>query len=142
MRSILGRLASVLAIAASSAALMVATAPAAPVNAPNAQEFTLDCGTAGTLVVVVNGNGAFTPGHLVDGPGVGIPVAFGEATIVVRDAEGNVIDTIVEPPLTKGRARARGRERVTCTFTDTFTEDGVTVTISGSVTAILSGPRA
>jgi hypothetical protein len=142
MRIIIRRLASVLAIAALSTAVVAAAAPAAPVNAPNAQEFTLDCGDAGTLVVVVNGNGPFTPGHLVDGPGVGIPVAFGEATIVVRDAEGNVIDEFTEPGTTKGRARARGRERVTCAFTDSFTEDGVTVTISGSVTAILSGPRS
>jgi len=142
MPSIVRRLATLLAIAALTVALSATAASAAPVNAPNAQEFTLDCGAAGTIEVVVNGNGAFTPGHLLDGPGVLIPVAFGEVTIVVRDAEGNVIDEFTDEGATKGRARARGRERVSCTFTDSFTEDGTTVTISGSVTAILSGPRS
>jgi hypothetical protein len=142
MRSIVRRLASLLAVAVVVVGLAAGVASAAPVNAPNAQEFTLDCGTAGTIEVVVNSSGAFTPGHRVDGPGVLIPVAFGEATIVVRDAEGNVIDEFTEPGIAKGRARARGRERVTCTFTDTFTDEGVAVTINGSVTAILSGPRS
>jgi hypothetical protein len=142
MRTITRRLASVLAITALSAALAGGTAVAAPVNAPNAQVVTLDCGEASTFDVVVNGNGPFTPGHLLDGNGVLIPVAFGDATIVVRDASGEVVDTITDPGFTKGRARARGRERITCTFTDSFTEDGLTITISGSVTGFAAGPRS
>ena len=142
MRSILRRLASVLAIAALSAALTAGAAPAAPLNAPNVELVTLDCGTAGTFDVVVNGNGEWTPGHLLDGNGVVVPLAFGESTFVVRDAEGNVVEEGTEPPTTKGRARAKGRERVTCGFTLTFEEDGFIATLTGSVTGFMAGPRA
>jgi hypothetical protein len=142
MRIIVRRIASVLAIAALSAALAGGTAVAAPVNAPNAETITLDCGDAGTFDVVVNGNGEWTPGHLLDGNGVLVPLAFGELTGVVRDAEGTVVDEFTEPATTKGRARARGRERATCTFTVEFTEDGFTATVTGSVTGFMTGPRS
>jgi hypothetical protein len=140
MRSTVRRLASLLAIAALSAALSAGTALAAPTDAPNAEVVTLDCGTAGTVDVVVNGNGEWTPGHLLDGNGVLIPLSFGESTFVLRDAEGNVIDEGTEPATAKGRARGpRNRERATCTFTLTFEEDGFTATVTGSVTGFMSG---
>lgn len=142
MGTITRRLASILAITAVSAALAGGTAAAAPVNAPNAETIALDCGDAGTFDVVVNGNGEWAPGHLLDGTGVLVPIAFGELTGVVRDAEGNVIDEFTEPATTKGKARARGRERATCTFTLTFTEEGITATVSGSVTGFMAGPRS
>jgi len=142
MRTITRRLASALAITALSAALAGGTALAAPVEAPNAETIALDCGEAGTVDVVTNGNGEWTPGHLLDGNGVLVPLSFGEFTGVVRDAEGNVIDEFTEPATSKGRARARGRERVTCTFTLTFTEDGITATVTGSVTGFMAGPRS
>ena len=142
MRSILRRLASVAAIAALSAALTAVAAPAAPVNAPNAELVTLDCGAAGTFDVVVNGNGEWAPGHLLDGNGVVIPVAFGESTFVVRDAEGNVVEQGTEPATSKGKAKARGRERITCGFTLTFEEDGFTATVTGSGTGFMAGPRS
>lgn len=142
MRSILRRLASVLAIAAATVALTAGATPAAPLNAPNAQIVPLDCGPAGTFDVVVNGNGDWTPGHRLDGNGVVIPVTFGESTVVVRDAEGNVVEEGTEPAITKGSARARGRERIACSFTFTFEEDGFTVTVTGSATGFVSGPRS
>lgn len=139
MRSIVRRLASVLAIAALGAGFTAVPVSAAPSNAPNATVVTLDCGGAGTFDVVVNGNGEWSPGHLLAGNGVVIPVSFGEETITVRDAEGNVVDQFTEPATTKGRARTRGRERVTCGFTVTFEEDGFTTTVTGSVTGFMSG---
>jgi len=71
-----------------------------------------------------------------------IPLSFSEQTITVRDAEGNVIDEQVQPAATKGRARANGRERVTCSFTATFEDEGLTITAAGSVTGFLAGPKS
>ena len=133
------RLASLLAVAAISAALASATATAAPVNAPNAETVALDCGDAGTYDVVVNGNGDWSPGHDLNSNAVLIPVAFGETTFTLTDPEGNVIDQGTEPATTKGKAKAKGRARITCTFTLTFTEDGNTATVTGSVTGFVSG---
>jgi hypothetical protein len=139
MRSTVNRLASLLAIAALSAALATGAAVAAPVDAPNAEVVTLDCGDAGTFNVVLNGNGEWTPGHLLDGNGVVIPLSFSETTFVIRDAEGNVVEEGHRPALSKGRARARGREGVTCGFSVTFEEDGFTTAVTGSVTGFVSG---
>jgi hypothetical protein len=142
MRSIVHRLASLLAIAALALALAAGTAPAAPTGAPNATVVTLDCGSAGTFDVVVNGNGQWTPGHLLSGNGVVVPLSFSEQTVTVRDAEGNVIDEMTQAATTKGRARANGRERVTCSFTATFEDDGLTITAAGSVTGFLAGSES
>jgi hypothetical protein len=142
MRSIVRRLASALAIAAFAAVCTAGAAPAAPTNAPNATIVSLDCGPAGAFDVVVNGNGEWTPGHLLSGNGVVVPLSFGEQTITVRDPEGNVVDEATEPATAKGRARARGRERVTCTFSATFEDEGLTITVTGSVTGFMSGAPA
>lgn len=139
MRSIVRRLASLFAIAALALALAAGTAPAAPTGSPNATVVTLDCGGAGTFDVVINGNGEWSPGHLLDGNGVVVPLSFSEQTITVRDAEGNVVDEMTQPAASKGRARANGRERVTCTFSATFEDDGLTITAAGSVTGFRAG---
>ena len=57
----------------------------------------------------------------------------------MRDAEGNVVDQFTEPATTKGRARARGRERVSCTYSATIEDDGLTITVTGSVVGFRSG---
>ena len=51
------------------------TAAADPTNAKNAGFFTAVCGST-ELSVVVNGNGAFTPAHVVGSTSVFIPTAF------------------------------------------------------------------
>ncbi|HKG03528.1 MAG TPA: hypothetical protein VKB03_10120 [Conexibacter sp.] len=144
MRSIVRRLASLLAIAAIATALSAGTAAAAPVNAPNAQVVALDCGDAGAFDVVVNGSGAWSPGHLLDGNGVVIPVAFGEETTTVRDAEGTVVDQFTDPAIAKGKGKARARNRtsVECTYSLSFTEDGNTITVTGSAAGFLTGRPA
>ena len=141
MRSIVRRLATVLAIAALSAALAAGTAAAAPVNAPNAQTVALDCGEAGTFQVVVNGSGAWSPGHDLSSNAILFPVSFGVETTTVRDAEGNVVDESTRPATTKGQGKARASHRtpIECTYTLSFTEDGDTITVSGSVTGFVAG---
>jgi len=141
MRSIVHRFAGLLAIAALAAALAAGTAAAAPVNAPNAQTVALDCGEAGTFEVVVNGDGAWSPGHDLNSNAILIPVAFGAETTTVRDAEGNVIDESTRPAMTKGQGKARASHRnpIACTYTLSFTEDGTTITVSGSVTGFIAG---
>ena len=142
MSSILCRITSLIAIAALATGIAAGAALAAPIGAPNAVVVSLDCGTAGAFDVVVNGNGEWAPGHRLDGNGVVIPLSFGEETITVRDPEGNVVAEETEPATTKGRARARGRERVSCTYTATFEEDGLTITIAGSATGFMTGSRS
>jgi hypothetical protein len=142
VRSTIRRIAIAVAIAALAAALTAGAAPAAPTDAPNAVVATLDCGSAGTFDVVVNGNGEWTPGHVLAGNGVVVPLSFGEQTGTVRDPEGNVVDQFTEPATTKGRARARGRERVSCTFSATFTDDGLTITVTGSVVGFMTGRQS
>lgn len=142
MRTIYRRFASVLAITALAAALAAAPASAAPSNAPNAVVVSLDCGAGGAFDVVVNGSGAWAPGHVVGGAGIVIPLAFGEETTTVRDPEGNVVAEETRPAMTKGRASARGRERLSCTYSATFEDDGLTITIAGSATGFIAGRSA
>src|SRR4029450_12466940 len=51
------------------------TASADPVNAKNAGFFTAVCGST-QLQVVVNGNGVFTPAHVMGSTSVFVPTAF------------------------------------------------------------------
>ncbi|HEU4973294.1 MAG TPA: hypothetical protein VFT35_15355 [Gaiellaceae bacterium] len=51
------------------------TASADPVNAKNAGFFTAACGST-QLQVVVNGNGVFTPAHVIGSTSVFVPTAF------------------------------------------------------------------
>jgi hypothetical protein len=70
----LGRF-TLIALLASVFVVSVQAASADPVNAKKGEFVTLDCG--GTQVVVaLNGNGAFTPGHVVGSTAVLIPTAF------------------------------------------------------------------
>jgi hypothetical protein len=143
MRSTIRRLASVLAIGLIGAALAAGSAAAAPVNAPNAIQVPLDCGDAGTFEVVVNGNGAFSPGHIVGDGGVLVPFAFGDETFTLTDTEGNVLVEETEPAHAKGPAKPkRHRTVVECTYSFSFELDGNTATVSGSVTAFRTGRGA
>jgi hypothetical protein len=138
MRTITCRIAGILTICVLGAALAGGSAAAAPVNAPNATTVPLDCGAAGTFEVVVNGNGAFSPGHIVGDGGVLVPVAFGDETFTLTDTEGNVLVEETEPAHAKGRAAPK-RTLIECTYSFSFELDGNTATVSGSVTAFRSG---
>ncbi len=144
MRSITRRLASGLAIASLGAALAAGTAVAGPVNAPDAIQFTVECGEAGTFQVVGNGNGQFTPAHDLNSNRVLIPVAFGPITFTVRDAEGNVIFEETEAEAAKGNGTVPpGRTPASCSFSASFpTPEGDTATLTGTATGFISGRKA
>src|SRR2546428_13791132 len=56
-------------------AVFAQSASADPLNAKNSSVFTANCGTT-QLMVVVNGNGEFTPAHVIGSTTVFIPTAF------------------------------------------------------------------
>ena len=58
-----------------AAATIATTAAADPIKAKGALQFQVVCGSQ-TLTVVVNGNGEFTPGHIVGSTAVFIPTSF------------------------------------------------------------------
>jgi len=118
------------------ALLSVAVASAAPTKSPNAEIFELTCDNGQSYTVVVNGNGDFSPGHIIDGDGgnlIPVSLAF-EAT----DADGNVIfsDSISK----KGRMKGLTGDLIVCTFGDTFEENGEVITFTGTVTGFVT-PR-
>jgi hypothetical protein len=57
-------------------AALVQGAAADPINAKNSLTFPVTCDDGQTVQVVLNGNGAFTPAHVVGSTAVFIPQAF------------------------------------------------------------------
>ena len=98
----------------------------------------LDCDNGKTYTVVLNGNGAFTPGHDADSNSMLVPVEFGAFTGTVTDAQGNVVDQIDDPALPKGNSAKGKKDLVTCEFSFSGTEDGLTFNGSGSVTGFIT----
>jgi hypothetical protein len=136
-------------LAGATAALVVGGAATATAAPPEQEAIPLVCDDGNTYEVVVNGNGAFTPGRLVGSTGVLVPTAFGETTFRAELPDGEVIEE-TEPASAKGGGNVSAhnpRETVTCTFelTDTLEEEedglpaGTVVTISGEVTGFLTG---
>ena len=116
--------------------LSVGGVSAAPINAPNIEPIPLDCDNGASYTIVANGNGDFTPGHIIDGEGrVLIPVAF---TFEVTDAGGNII--FVETVEKKGQMKGLTDDLIVCTFSDSFEENGETFTFTGTVTLFVT-PR-
>jgi hypothetical protein len=103
-----------------SAALVLLGASTAPAAAdPKGEPFPLTCGQQ-TYMVVVAGNGDWTPAHSTTDTTMFIPVSFGDFTGTVTDANGAVVDQFTEPG---GEAKGPGRNALmTCsfTFTETF----------------------
>jgi hypothetical protein len=119
------------------ALMSVSVASAAPTNAPNVEAFLIECDNGQSYTVVANGNGSFSPGHIVAGDGrVVIPVAF---TFVAMDAAGNVIFN--ESFGKKGQRKGVAGDLITCTFGGTFEENGQTFTFFGTVTGFIA-PRS
>ncbi len=112
-----------LVIAIVSSLLLVAltggVVSAAPTQAKSASTFLLDCANGQTYTIVVNGNGDFTPGHIVDSDGRNvIPVAFD----ITATINGTVAfhDFSVKPGQKKG---LRG-DVISCSFSGSFTDPG------------------
>ena len=64
-----------LALATAVVAVLAQAASADPTNAKNSQVITANCG-AQQLQVSVNGNGEFTPAHVIGSTAVFVPTAF------------------------------------------------------------------
>jgi len=112
-------------------AVMSGAAAADPVNAKNAFRTQLNCDNGQTYDIVVNGNGAYTPAHIVGSTSVLVPFAFGEFTGMATFPDGTT-ETFTEPATSK-KAASRQRGLVNCSFSFTGTEDGVTFSATGSV---------
>jgi hypothetical protein len=135
-------------VTGATAALLVGGAATASAAPPEQEVIPLQCGDAGPLEVVTNGNGEFTSARLLDSTGVFVPTAFGEITITAVPPGGEAI-VMTSDPSEKGGGDVgpRNRPSVTCTFdfTDTLAEeeDGLPadteITISGEVTGFVTG---
>jgi hypothetical protein len=112
----------------------------------------LVCDNGDTFTVVVNGNGAFTPGRVVETNRVLVPVSCGGFTFRAVLPNGTVIEKS-EPGIAKGGGNVEARNpqpTVTCAFavTEVLEQEqdglpaGTEVTFGGEVTGCLTGPRS
>ena len=128
-----------------SLALLAAAGPAwaAPVNAPNAFPITLECDNDSTYDAVVAGNGEFSVAHDTNSRAILVPTQFGEFVGTITDEAGTVLDSFVDPALSKGSSTRERRTSTTCTFsiTETFEDPTlglITFTGSGDVTGFVT----
>jgi hypothetical protein len=130
------RLVTLGAVIALLTLLSAGVVSAAPTNAAKGQVLDLVCDNGHTYMIAVNGNGDFSPGHIIDG-GTGnlIPVSF---ELVWTDEQGSVIgsDAFSKPGVKNG---VNG-DLIACTFEETFEDQGQTYTVSGTVIGFLT-PR-
>ena len=127
-----------LVLAACSALAAVAIAPTAgadPVNAKNSQQIEATCPGAAPYTVVVNGNGEFTPAHVIGSTSVFIPTAF-DTTLTFTPPGGSTMTNHD----TSAKA-APIKNTITCTIPfQSFPSPFGTFTIEGTVTGFLT-PR-
>lgn len=128
------RLFVLLASGALAAALIAPTAGADPTNAKNALQLQAVCG-AQTVTVVVNGEGEFTPAHLIGSTSVFVPTSF-NITFTFTPTGG--------PTMTETDTAAKAapiKNTITCTIPlQSFPSPEGTFTIQGTVTGFLT-PR-
>lgn len=119
-----------LAGAAAAVAALVVAVPSATAAPTKGGEFTVTCPGEDPFTVVVPGGGPFTPAFMAGTNQLLIPYEItGEITV-----GGEVVETFSDVKRAPVPASA-----TTCSFTGTFTEDGTTVTISGTVVGVLRG---
>jgi catechol 2,3-dioxygenase-like lactoylglutathione lyase family enzyme len=128
---------ALVALLATLSLAVTQTAAADPVNAKNAGFFTATC-SGETVMVVVNGNGVFTPAHVLGSTSVFVPTAF-DLTFTFTPTEGAPeIDTA-----TSAKAHQPSNS-VTCelpTALNTVTFPEGTFTVSGTVTGFFTPAR-
>jgi hypothetical protein len=127
---------SVLVTALGLVAVLSSPAAAAPTNAKKAELVDLTCTNGAVYSIVANGNGLFSPGHILDGENNNlIPVTF---HFVGTNENGDVLfdETIAKP----GQMSGLSGDLFDCTFTKTDPDTGETVTITGTVTLFVT-PR-
>ena len=111
------------------------TASADPVNAKNAGFFTAVCGST-QLQVVVNGNGVFTPAHVIGSTSVFVPTAF-DLTFTFTPPGGGAPEVDTE---TSAKAR-QPASTVTCQLPgalNTISSPDGTFTLDGTVTGFFT----
>lgn len=117
------------------AVVLAGTSAAAADPVKHGEVLTLTCNNGlGTLQVAVNGNGAWTPGHVIGTTQILLPYELhitGSFTPPGGPAETFTDDLI-------RRAPNHGR-LTTCTFSDSGTEGGGTFAIAGTVKARVVG---
>jgi hypothetical protein len=128
------RLFALVASGALAAVVIAPTVGADPTNAKNSLQLEAVCGTE-TFDVVVNGNGAFTPAHVIGSTSVFIPTSF-NVTFTFTPTGG---ETMTETD-TSAKA-APIKNTITCTIPfQSFPSPVGTFTIEGTVTGFLT-PR-
>ena len=120
--------------AAVAAAALVAPAGADPIHAKNAMKVQATCGTK-TLTAVVNGNGKFTPAHILGSTAVFVPTTL-NLTFTFTPTGGTTMTT--HNTATKS---SRIKNTMTCIIPfQSFPSPQGTFTIQGTVTGFLT-PR-
>jgi hypothetical protein len=125
----------VVALVAVCAMVLTQIASADPTNAKKSQVLTAVCGSQ-QLQVSVNGNGEFTPGHVIGSSAVFVPTSFNLTFSFTPPGGPTMSDTD-----TSAKQSAH-KNAVTCTLPagpNTFPSPEGTFTISGTVTGFFTG---
>jgi hypothetical protein len=128
---------TLIAVFAIVVAVFANAASADPLNAKKSDVFTAKCG-ATTLMVSVNGNGEFTPAHVIGSTAMFIPTAF-NLTFSFTPTGG----TTQSETDTSAKAH-QSKNVVSCELPadlNTFTSPEGTFTLSGTVTGFFTPAR-
>jgi hypothetical protein len=126
---------TVIALFAIVLGVFAQSASADPVNAKNAGFFTAVCGST-QLQVVVNGNGVFTPAHVIGSTSIFVPTAF-DLTFSFTPSGGGAPEVDTE---TSAKVH-QPSNAVTCQLPgalNTFTSPEGTFTLDGTVTGFFT----
>ena len=124
----------IVALVALGVGVLAQTASADPTNARNSQVITAMCGSQ-QVQVSVNGQGEFTPGHVIGSTAIFVPTAF-NLTFSFTPTGGT---TQSETDTAAKRNQVKGT--VTCDIPaalNTFTSPEGTFTLSGTVTGFFT----
>jgi hypothetical protein len=113
-------------------AALAQSAAADPINAKNSLTFPADCDDGQMIQVVVNGNGAWSPAHVVGSTAVFIPQAF-DLTFEFTPTGG---ETITETDI-RSKPNVHG-ELVTCSFDVTQEFPEGTLHLFGTATGVFT----
>jgi hypothetical protein len=118
-----------------AAAVIVPAAAADPINAKNSTQISASC-SGHPVIVVVNGNGEFTPAHVIGSTSVFIPTAF-DLTFTFTPTGGSP-----EPMQDTSAKAGPFTNTVTCTIPlqTLFSGPEGSATIEGTVTGFFT-PR-
>jgi len=129
------RLLTAVACLAFATAVMVPVATADPSHAKNSAQISAIC-SGHSIMVVVNGNGEFTPAHVVGGTSMFIPTAF-NTTFTFTPTGGSPMS---ETDTSSKAAPIRNTTTCTIPLQTLFSGPEGTATIQGTVTGFFT-PR-